>query len=201
MTDSREELGRLVRAVWTEWAGEQPDPKPSWLLPWEALDAGQREVDMRIGATVAAVAVASAREADIMAGPVTIGAAEYEQLLEIKAGAEGRFPRCLIVKPEPGRDLYVGWSEVCEMPAAMWTRAEALADGCPPSRLRRADETGTSSIPGFYRWDSGGMIAEQRGWLPRARLADYAAAYLDGRLSDCWDMLEPLDGETEVRRH
>ncbi|MEV0826414.1 hypothetical protein [Nonomuraea rubra] len=35
--------------MWVEWAREQSDPKPSWLLPWEELDDGQREVDMRIG--------------------------------------------------------------------------------------------------------------------------------------------------------
>lgn len=47
--EPREPAGRLVRQVWVEWAQEQPDPKPSWLLPWEELDDGQREVDMRIG--------------------------------------------------------------------------------------------------------------------------------------------------------
>lgn len=47
--EPRELLGRLVRQVWIEWAREQDDPKPSWLLPWEDLDDGQKEVDMRIG--------------------------------------------------------------------------------------------------------------------------------------------------------
>lgn len=47
--EPRELLGRLVRQTWTEWAAEQPDAKPSWLLPWEEIDEGQREVDMRIG--------------------------------------------------------------------------------------------------------------------------------------------------------
>jgi len=47
--EPRELLGRLVRQVWVEWAAEQHDPKPSWLLPWEELDDGQKEVDMRIG--------------------------------------------------------------------------------------------------------------------------------------------------------
>lgn len=50
VAEPRELVGRLVRQVWVEWAREQPDAKPSWLLPWEELDAGQREVDMRIGA-------------------------------------------------------------------------------------------------------------------------------------------------------
>jgi hypothetical protein len=53
MPDSRELLGRVVRAAWVAWAKEQPDPKPSWLTGWDELDDGQREVDMRIGAAVA----------------------------------------------------------------------------------------------------------------------------------------------------
>lgn len=52
MPESHEELGRVVRETWVAWAREQPDCKPSWLVPWDELDAGQREVDMRIGAGV-----------------------------------------------------------------------------------------------------------------------------------------------------
>jgi hypothetical protein len=51
----RETLGRIVRAIWVTWALEQPDPKPSWLVGWDDLDEGQREVDCRIGEAVAAV--------------------------------------------------------------------------------------------------------------------------------------------------
>lgn len=51
---SREELGRLVREVWIEWAKEQPNPKPSWLVPWEDLSEPDREVDRRIGERLAA---------------------------------------------------------------------------------------------------------------------------------------------------
>jgi hypothetical protein len=50
--EPRELVGRLVRQVWVQWAREQPDPKPSWLLAWEERDDGQREVDMRIGAAL-----------------------------------------------------------------------------------------------------------------------------------------------------
>ena len=46
---SDEELGRMVRNVWLAWAWGQPDPKPSWLVPWEDLDEGQRAVDIAIG--------------------------------------------------------------------------------------------------------------------------------------------------------
>jgi hypothetical protein len=60
---TREDLGRLVRHVWVEWAREQDNPKPSWLLSWEDLDDGQREVDMRIGeALVKAAREGSGRE-------------------------------------------------------------------------------------------------------------------------------------------
>jgi hypothetical protein len=50
----REQLGRLVRQVWVRWASEQRRPKRSWLVGWDQLGDGQREVDMRIGETVAA---------------------------------------------------------------------------------------------------------------------------------------------------
>ena len=50
--EPRELVGRMVRQEWVEWAKEQPNPKPSWLIPWEELDDGQREVDMRIGETL-----------------------------------------------------------------------------------------------------------------------------------------------------
>lgn len=46
----REELGKRVRQYWLEWAKQQPDPRPSWLLPWEELDESQREADRQIGA-------------------------------------------------------------------------------------------------------------------------------------------------------
>lgn len=45
----REKLGMKVRAVWIDWAREQPEPKASWLMPWEELSEPDREVDRRIG--------------------------------------------------------------------------------------------------------------------------------------------------------
>jgi hypothetical protein len=39
----------MVRDTWVAWAREQPDPKPSWLVPWDDLDDGQRAVDVMIG--------------------------------------------------------------------------------------------------------------------------------------------------------
>ncbi|SHI67083.1 hypothetical protein [Streptomyces sp. 3214.6] len=124
-----------------------------------------------------------------------------DELAEEKADRNPRL-RCLIVKAAPDRDLYVGWSGIAEGPTGAWTRAEALAYGFPRSRLDRADQSGSSAL-GDYRpglWDDDGFIAEQRGVLPRARIGDYAQRYLAGDHSAAFDLLEPFEGETEVRR-
>lgn len=41
----RDALGRAVRSAWVKWARTQPDPKPSWLVPWEDLPEADREAD------------------------------------------------------------------------------------------------------------------------------------------------------------
>lgn len=51
--DRYEVLGRVVREAWVAWAKTQPNPKPSWLVPWSQLSEPDREVDRRIGAAVA----------------------------------------------------------------------------------------------------------------------------------------------------
>ena len=43
----RDSLGRMVREVWVSWAKEQPNPKPSWLLPYDQLLEPDKEVDRR----------------------------------------------------------------------------------------------------------------------------------------------------------
>ncbi|MEU0220256.1 hypothetical protein ABZ281_36610 [Streptomyces sp. NPDC006265] len=121
------------------------------------------------------------------------------ELAEEKASHDPRL-RCLIVKAAPDRDLYVGWSNVCEMPAGVWSRETAIEYGFPPSRLDRADETGTSSHIGDGAWDDKGFVAEQRGWLRRDRLGDYAVEYLHGDRQAAYGLLEPFEGEDEVRR-
>ena len=54
MPDDSEIYGRIVRAIWVDWALEQPDvaDHPSWTLPWDKLADRDREVDMRIGSAV-----------------------------------------------------------------------------------------------------------------------------------------------------
>jgi hypothetical protein len=54
-TTDRETLGQYVRWVWMNWARDQPNAKPPWLVPWEELSEADKEVDRRIGETLARV--------------------------------------------------------------------------------------------------------------------------------------------------
>jgi hypothetical protein len=45
----RERLGRLVRELWVSWAEKQPNPKPSWLVPFDDLSEQDKEADRVIG--------------------------------------------------------------------------------------------------------------------------------------------------------
>lgn len=49
----RETLGRFVREAWVRWAQTQPNPKPSWLAPYDDLSEPDKEADRQIGEAVA----------------------------------------------------------------------------------------------------------------------------------------------------
>jgi hypothetical protein len=51
-TDPREPYGRIVHGVRLAFNADLPHPRG--VLPWEEREAGQQEMDMRIGAAVAA---------------------------------------------------------------------------------------------------------------------------------------------------
>jgi hypothetical protein len=53
----RDALGRLVRDAWIRWAHTQPEPKPSWLVPYDDLSEPDKEADRQIGETVARWAI------------------------------------------------------------------------------------------------------------------------------------------------
>lgn len=49
---SRKYLGRMVREAWVMWALTQPNPKASWLAPYDDLSEPDKEADRQIGETV-----------------------------------------------------------------------------------------------------------------------------------------------------
>jgi hypothetical protein len=84
MSTDREALGRLVRDTWTRWAAEQPDPKASWLVPWEALSEPEREVDRLIGEAVAVHVLADTGMC--CAACLYVGAGVAAQAVTVMAG-------------------------------------------------------------------------------------------------------------------
>ena len=111
-----------------------------------------------------------------------------------------------VVKVAPDVDQYVVWSTVTESPHAWGTRdeiAEYLTSEAgqqvheyqpPPieERFARADLNGTSAFHGGYGWEDAGIIFEQRGWLPRARLAGFLDSFDPDTETFDLGLLEPF---------
>ena len=75
----REQLGRRVREVWIEWAKRQPDPKPSWLAPYDELSEPDKEADRCIGAALWGDFIAKFQE------PLAAAALEVAQLADLQS--------------------------------------------------------------------------------------------------------------------
>ncbi|MFF9624237.1 hypothetical protein [Streptomyces griseosporeus] len=118
------------------------------------------------------------------------------ELAEEKAAHNPRL-RGLLVKAAPDKDLYVQWSTVCDMPGGVFSRQTALEYGFPPSRLAHADKYGSSSHIGDGAWDDKGFVAEQRGWLRRELIGDYAVEYLHGDRVAAYALLEPFADDSK----
>lgn len=116
-----------------------------------------------------------------------------------------------LLRQDRETERYIGWSDIVEAPvmvgnrqdAVDWLQQERARHGCLKpccdnefiwDRLRRADETGTSAIPGFYRYEASGLIAEQLGWLRRECLWDYAVHYAEHGSPDM-ALLQPFEDE------
>lgn len=115
-----------------------------------------------------------------------------DELAETKALNDPRL-RGLLVKAAPDKDQYVLWSTVCDMPGGVFSRETALEYGFPRSKVDHADEHGSSSRIGDGAWDDKGWVAEQRGWLRRDLIGDYAVEYLHGDREAAFALLEPFD--------
>jgi hypothetical protein len=168
------------------------------LQPTEQQLTSDREQQIR---TLDLLTLMPEQPAAIIAGHLAVLLSEVDRLrddlAEERAHHDPRL-RCLLVKPDRDKDIYVGWSRSGDAPVGIWSRAEAVAHGFPPSRLSRADKNGSSDLScGEGHWDDEGFVAEQRGWLRREQLGDYAVEYLQGNTEAAYALLEPFDDERD----
>jgi hypothetical protein len=68
---TRDFLGQLVRDAWISWAVQQPNRKPSWLVPYAELSEADKEADRMIGERVAkwVIAIKGADWSSFVANP------------------------------------------------------------------------------------------------------------------------------------
>lgn len=136
----------------------------------------------------------------------------------------------IVIKEAPDVDFYVEWSSIVESWTFAGNRAEMLAHlqrdsdpwlredapHHPEQRLRRADETGTTSLwvtraaeesPEFAAhgyaedgsWEDETTIYEQRGILSRANIFALVRRQAEqGGDVDVTDLLTPFDDADEV---
>lgn len=80
--EEREVLGQLVRLEWMDWAREQPNCKPSWLVTWEELSEPDREVDRLIGERIAYTVRKQATTASGLVDGVPIAGGVSDEVVE-----------------------------------------------------------------------------------------------------------------------
>jgi hypothetical protein len=107
----RDTLGHLVREAWVRWALTQPNPKPSWLVPYDELSEPDKEADRQIGEAIARW---------------TIIHAAADEMLDQDATAA--------LSAAPARPLDVDWKARAE-------RAEAALREIDPAALDAAERT------------------------------------------------------------
>jgi len=120
-----------------------------------------------------------------------------------------------VMKEAPDVDYYIVWSSEVEAPLCGGTRAEMLPylwemddrkpdrirgtdPSHPESRLKRADEFGTSALWGRPRsggWDDPGEVYEQRGHVSRANLFVLTRRLGEDEAADLSDLIEPFEDD------
>ncbi len=142
----RERRGQTVRGAWVEWASGQPDPKPSWLEPWEALSDRDREADMRIGDALSAeYAVLLTAVIDALKGHVQAAGNGPEVVGGLRAVAAGHCDpesaavtlRGVTGEPESEPVIDVGY---LSLPAEVQTAVGARPPARPEPRGRTASD-------------------------------------------------------------
>lgn len=128
-----------------------------------------------------------------------------------------------VMREAPGVDFYVEWSSVVEAPTAYGDRAWMLAyltrdadkwlredaPHHPENRLKRADETGTSSLwvtvngmrdryPEEGAWDDTPTVYKQQGLLSRGNIFTLAHRLMEDGGADASDLLTPFEDDQVI---
>lgn len=145
----RDLFGRLVREAWVRWAQTQPDPKPSWLVPYDELSEPDKEADRQIGETMFLWSKIHIDGAAALAGSVP-GKAEggakpfiTKEWLERKVALEGDSD------PTTGRRL-TGTVNLTDIDVAEFERlaVEALPQWAQNEIVRLRAALAAGSVPG-----------------------------------------------------
>lgn len=129
MPDVREPLGRLVHETWSAWWREiQEPPASEWKLPWERVNPGTQELDMRIGHAVANHALAQDTATCDPAG-------ELKRLMAIVRDVDAHLD-ANTAEPYRQQPLGADWAritKVCEEAGEVW-KALSKATGENPRK-------------------------------------------------------------------
>lgn len=193
-TPDRDDLGRKVREAWVHWARQQPNSKPSWLVPYDDLSEADKEADRQIGEALTAelyelgeglekwgdeqAARADAAEAQLNALPMKL----------VGYGRDaGRLVRVEVLDGTERVDLFRPNSAAQSIPAAFAeaSLATARADGIEVERLREALKPFANMLPDTFSTKDA-LQAKLQEWCRRARAALSPLAN------------EPAKDETEV---
>jgi hypothetical protein len=98
----RDALGRVVRDAWIRWAKTRPDPKPSWLVPYDELSEPDKEADRQIAEAV--LGDMNARRIWLAEKKSRDGLTEAEAA-EFNALQEGVFAAIEVKHPGPPSDM------------------------------------------------------------------------------------------------
>lgn len=117
---SRDDLGRMVREAWVRWAQTQPNPKPTWLVPYSELPEPDKEADRQIGEAVARwTLIADAARASLNVAQSAHSSAGNETLYE----HEKRY-----VYDATSQTFERLSDELCPAPAATITATQTASD-------------------------------------------------------------------------
>lgn len=157
---TRDFLGQIVREAWVKWAKQQPNPKPSWLAPYDKLSEADKEADRQIGEAVAQWAL-SVKGAKWEAANVAQGAEAVQFVFP-------PMPQAIVMHEKLG--------PLFDRLSMHFYADKCMRIAAPPAQTALTDDALSSLLPGTYYMDppDGGSVTVQE---QLQRMAADAARY------------------------